>query len=646
MLKRIISVICTIAMLFSVMCIGASAEGLYIDTHFKDWAELSDQFFAGCFYNTDEGFLYGFAEAKTLQSRYTKVDGGYIDGSYTWRTYDATVTLAIGDDDLSESDRWVNLVYRNDNLKCYGRSDETQYIAFSYDIQNGCFRITDGWNNTDPDCQLMDPVYTYIDTDYGEVFITLGISVERGRIRCFYNDQLVFDFVDSDDEYLIAKEKNSMFYLQQDGNFLQISNIKVADQGYIFSGTYAPITPTPDPYPTPNPTPGPVPEPGNAPALQSGKKVALSLVPRDVRPGDTKIYVDLWVTLPKGATGYELGCFGLDMNYDSRKMSLADDPEWHWKGTTPDNDDLSENPYFILWVSVKPREQYKAGSNHAATFTFDLNKPAVEGREYRFDLNIFDEEQGVYTMASKDGTYAEVKYSDDEIQLDSAVAEAKEIKIAFTAEPKAVREGDTTVTLDVCVTLPFYSDVYSLGSFGLELTYDPNVMIPDGEAEWMIGGNSMNSTGESPVPYRLLWVSIDPGDGSAPGKTVIARIVFKLNKAAEVGDNYTFGLSIDERNGVWTMPSDSGAIPAVPCDAIAEGTVVLVEADLLYGDANSDESVNLSDVTVVLQQIAKWENVNINIDAADVNVDGVINLSDVTLLLQYIAKWDGIVLGY
>ena len=70
------------------------------------------------------------------------------------------------------------------------------------------------------------------------------------------------------------------------------------------------------------------------------------------------------------------------------------------------------------------------------------------------------------------------------------------------------------------------------------------------------------------------------------------------------------------------------------------GATVIAEKGFTYGDANDDGTINLSDVTVVLQQVAKWENVKINLDAADVNADGNLNLSDVTLLLQYIAKWD------
>lgn len=57
------------------------------------------------------------------------------------------------------------------------------------------------------------------------------------------------------------------------------------------------------------------------------------------------------------------------------------------------------------------------------------------------------------------------------------------------------------------------------------------------------------------------------------------------------------------------------------------------------GDLNGDRSVNLSDVTLLLKSIAKWD-VSYNPYGADANEDGVANLSDATVMLQYIAKWE------
>ena len=70
---------------------------------------------------------------------------------------------------------------------------------------------------------------------------------------------------------------------------------------------------------------------------------------------------------------------------------------------------------------------------------------------------------------------------------------------------------------------------------------------------------------------------------------------------------------------------------------LANATVHFVRKNDL-GDADGDGSITLTDVTLLLQQIAGW-NVEI-IGDADANADGNIDLSDVTLLLQHIAGWD------
>lgn len=61
--------------------------------------------------------------------------------------------------------------------------------------------------------------------------------------------------------------------------------------------------------------------------------------------------------------------------------------------------------------------------------------------------------------------------------------------------------------------------------------------------------------------------------------------------------------------------------------------------DVMKGDVTGDGKVNLSDISLILKYIAKWD-VTLNEKAADVTGDGKINLSDVSLILKYIAKWD------
>ncbi len=62
--------------------------------------------------------------------------------------------------------------------------------------------------------------------------------------------------------------------------------------------------------------------------------------------------------------------------------------------------------------------------------------------------------------------------------------------------------------------------------------------------------------------------------------------------------------------------------------------------DVNYCDADNNGKININDVTLVLKQIAKWDNLEINIANADADGNEKININDVTLILKVIAKWD------
>ena len=57
------------------------------------------------------------------------------------------------------------------------------------------------------------------------------------------------------------------------------------------------------------------------------------------------------------------------------------------------------------------------------------------------------------------------------------------------------------------------------------------------------------------------------------------------------------------------------------------------------GDASGDGKLNLSDVSIVMKSVAKW-NISFKKISADTNLDGRINLSDAANMLKYIAKWN------
>ena len=89
----------------------------------------------------------------------------------------------------------------------------------------------------------------------------------------------------------------------------------------------------------------------------------------------------------------------------------------------------------------------------------------------------------------------------------------------------------------------------------------------------------------------------------------------------------------------------------VKVDAIGEGTAIVtissvdglatpdtcvVRVYTLAGDVNADGSVNISDVTRLIDYLLNPESVSISMSAADTNSDGNVSISDVTHLIDYL----------
>ncbi|MBR4881397.1 MAG: hypothetical protein IKU19_05650, partial [Clostridia bacterium] len=140
-MKKIISAIIILTMMLGIVCVSTSAANIHINENFTSQEAFVSKFRAGAFY-IEEGLLFGYAEAKALQSDYDSGDDDIFDPHPTcWLTYDASVTLSVGDDELSEESRHINIVYCNDNLRWMGRAEGRIYMAFRYDIEERCFRL-------------------------------------------------------------------------------------------------------------------------------------------------------------------------------------------------------------------------------------------------------------------------------------------------------------------------------------------------------------------------------------------------------------------------------------------------------------------------------------------------------------------------
>ncbi len=79
-------------------------------------------------------------------------------------------------------------------------------------------------------------------------------------------------------------------------------------------------------------------------------------------------------------------------------------------------------------------------------------------------------------------------------------------------------------------------------------------------------------------------------------------------------------------------------------DIIQEYKILYVYSDnhdsvIREGDVNKDGKVSLTDVSLMLKCIAKWD-VEIDNRISDINNDGKINISDASIMLKVIANWD------
>jgi len=115
---------------------------------------------------------------------------------------------------------------------------------------------------------------------------------------------------------------------------------------------------------------------------------------------------------------------------------------------------------------------------------------------------------------------------------------------------------------------------------------------------------------------------------------ILAILNFKINNTAEPGDY------------MLTATYKKGDIINVSFEEIDfninNGNVTVKSAailDYISGDINNDSLVDLTDVVILSQYVAKW-NVDVNAEALDPNSDKNIDLTDVVLLSQYVAGWD------
>ncbi|MBR1752333.1 MAG: InlB B-repeat-containing protein [Ruminococcus sp.] len=125
------------------------------------------------------------------------------------------------------------------------------------------------------------------------------------------------------------------------------------------------------------------------------------------------------------------------------------------------------------------------------------------------------------------------------------------------------------------------------------------------------------------------------------------NIVYDANGGSLSGD-YTsgevyYGAEIVEpkaaKDGYIFKGWDSDVSLKMPAKAVTyKARWQAKSGERIPGDANDDGEIDIDDVLIIQQYIAKW-GVTINLSNANVNGDDAVNIDDVLLIQQYIAKW-------
>ncbi|MBE6708056.1 MAG: hypothetical protein E7578_02285 [Ruminococcaceae bacterium] len=345
-MRKIISAMLLITMMLSAVCPVVSAAKVHLNMSFDDTEELVSECIYDSFY-IEDGMLCGDSRADTIQTiHYIDDNGCFLDAGNVWLTYDAKITLSIEDDEFSEADRFISLVYSNDNPVYAGKDTDRSYISFIYDVDEGCFFLNEGRNRTDDDGKIMDPVYVDIDTD-GEEFFDLGISIGRDRIRCFYNDRMIFDFKDTGNEYLIGHDVPAPFVFCQGGNCIKSTGVIISEKGYLY------------PF--------------------SDEDVLLDiegfyLKPVSTECSDDKLVFDLCINDVN-----ECGVYGVGLILDySENLSLSSVKKLYTKeGLYTFSETTKVKPYTILWACGTAHLPY--GETALVRLTFDVKGSIDEG---------------------------------------------------------------------------------------------------------------------------------------------------------------------------------------------------------------------------------------------------------------------------
>ena len=187
----------------------------------------------------------------------------------------------------------------------------------------------------------------------------------------------------------------------------------------------------------------------------------------------------------------------------------------------------------------------------------------------------------------------------------------------------------STVRVDVSIT----DNPGILGGI-MKVDYDESLTLVNGENGEAFSALAMTKPGRLVPGCRFAWDGQDLSDDQIVDGTVLT-LTFAVPEDAENGAELPIAVTCED-------PIDTNLNP-VAVETTAGKITIL---SFLYGDADGDGNINMTDVIKMRRYIAGGYDVTVNENAANVNCDASVNMTDVILLRRYVAGGYGIVLPY
>ncbi len=383
-------------------------------------------------------------------------------------------------------------------------------------------------------------------------------------------------------------------------------------------------------------------------------------------------------------------------NQDALQLTGVTDGSLFGAGSALFGNDLSANPYCLLWEDGAAKTNY-TGSGTLATLHFHVKDNAEVGN-YSIEI-LVDEESALNVELNA----VQIETQNGNINVSEADHPVGQPSIQITYSGYAY--SGKTFTLPVMIR-----NNPGLVSMLLHLSYNENVLslidVQNGSVFPEV--TSLFGNDLSQVPYSMLWeggasrenysengvlvyltFSVSEGAVGETEVTLYSETDSTLNMdleeiefESETGTIYIDGpiinpnssvlhvgetlqlhvegkyVSLDNSTVIWTSSDSTIAdvdasgyvvayrsgnvrITATDVNGASAGSVIQV---ICPGDADEDGYVTLQDVVVIVRWLAGGWNVTINEMNSDVNRDGEINLKDAVLIRRFLAGGWGVIL--